>query len=315
MKESEMQACELTTKNVIAGINALLRVSKSFYGVALLGSGTITECKRHALIRPFGAASSGDREPIPHILSMNADLVLMAPTPVDSAGELLPHWPESKRETRLREPIESFFKRFLQLNQFELDTCFLFQPGMLFNDTLQWWRSRNRQQLSLDFCRIRHEKKAVLRPRPHEGIDICLLQRRHLLPERIRPQMLIPSLLSGQLVHFHSDFLGQTLYIRHDQRQREGAVLHTLYGHVAAITGPNTTGELPGAGKSCSSFLDRGQVVGTISSPPATCSVPAHLHISCAWIREEQPVDELNWDNMVANANVFFIDPLPFLIR
>lgn len=239
----------------------------------------------------------------------------MAPYPDHSAGEALPHWPGSERERRLRAPTESSGRRFLQLNQLERTTCFLFQPGMLFNDTLQWWGARNRRPFSHHSCGVRHENNPVLRPRPHEGIDICLLQRRHLPPERIRPQMLVPALLSGQLVHFHSDFLGKTLYIRHDQMRKEGAVLHTLYGHIAAMAGANSTGEQLSAGKNCSSFIDRGQIVGTISSPPATCSVPAHLHISCAWIREEQPVGELNWANMVANANVFFIDPLPFLIR
>ena len=221
----------------------------------------------------------------------------MAPYPDHSAVESPLHSPGSQRKKSLRVPAGSFLRLFLQLNRLEENSRFLFQPGMLFNDTLQWWGSMNR------------------RPYPHEGLDICPIQCLDLSPDRVLPQMLVPALLSGQLVHFHSDFLGETLYIRHDQVWKEGAVLHTLYGHVAAIVDANTTGEQLSADHCCSSFLDRGQIVGAISSPPATCSVPAHLHISCAWIREEQQVEELNWENMIANANVLFIDPLPFLIQ
>ncbi|MBW6521529.1 MAG: hypothetical protein K0A99_11080 [Desulfoarculaceae bacterium] len=228
-------------------------------------------------------------------------------------------------------PTESFFSLFIQLNQLDNVTHFLFQPGMLFNDTLKWWGSRNRRPLSNHPWSERHLDVPVLRPRPHEGIDICLMQRFDLRPDSVLPQMLIPALLPGQLVHFHRDFLGETLYFRHADIREQGAVLHTLYGHVSSAPKtsatlasmpcghPHSSGSVCGqplsAGYNCPSFIDRGQRVGTISSPPATCSVPAHLHISCAWIREEQQVEELNWENMAVNCNVLFVDPLPFLVQ
>jgi hypothetical protein len=55
--------------------------------------------------------------------------------------------------------------------------------------------------------------------------------------------------------------------------------------------------------------------VGTISFPSETAPVPAHLHISCAWIKDDQQVEELNWNTMAANGNNIFIDPFPFLLQ
>jgi hypothetical protein len=182
-------------------------------------------------------------------------------------------------------PSNSFFRRLVQLNHLEQVARFLFLPGMLFNDTRQWWGTKERQH-------------------PHEGIDIYLIQSDKAGVSNILPQMLIPSFLPGQPVHFHRDFLGETLYIRHPEISREGAVLHTLYGH----------GQF-NINLSAPSSITQGDILGTISQPPATSVVPAHLHISCAWIKEDQPIDELDWKYMAANRNVHFIDPLPFLLR
>lgn len=215
---------------------------------------------------------------------------------------------------RLRVVPDSFCKLFVGLNQQADITHFILNPGMLFNDTLQWWGPKN------DHCREHHVDIPALRPRPHEGIDICLMQHFDKSLSSVLPQMLIPAILPGNLVHFHRDYLGETLYIQHPDIKKEGAVLHTLYGHTASVlcdhtsTAGNISREQFSANHSCPSSINKGQIVGTISSPPEACSVPAHLHISCAWIREEQQVEELNWENMATNNNVFFIDPLPFLV-
>ncbi len=180
---------------------------------------------------------------------------------------------------------------------------------MLFNDTLQWWRSKKRSHA-------------------HEGIDIYLMQSFDKETCTVVPQMMIPAMLSGYMVHFHRDFLGETLYIRHPNIRQKNSVLHTLYGHICAIPDSRGTraslpcahirstgssiGEQASAGLASYSFINRGQIVGTISPPPETSSVPAHLHISCAWIDEEQQVEELNWESMNTSAKVIFIDPLPF---
>ncbi len=158
---------------------------------------------------------------------------------------------------------------------------------MLFNDTIQWWGT-----------------SAKSRSHPHEGIDIYLTQNIETGISNILPQMLIPAILPGQPVHFHRDFLGETLYIRHPEIQEEGVILHTFYGHGRFDTDLNS-----------SSYINKGDILGTISQPPATSAVPAHLHISCAWIKKDQQTAELNWEKMATNRNVHFIDPLPYLLR
>lgn len=191
----------------------------------------------------------------------------------------------NEREVRLRMMPDSFFRLFVELNQLKDISHLLFPPGMLFNDTRQWWGSKN------------------MRPQRHEGIDIYLMQHVDMQTSTVLPQMLIPAILPGHLVHFHRDFLGETLYIRHPEMRQENAVLHTLYAHIR-----------PGTGLSCPSRVNRGQIVGTISPPPEASPVPAHLHISCAWIDEDRQVEELNWERMSISSDVIFIDPLPFLL-
>jgi hypothetical protein len=63
------------------------------------------------------------------------------------------------------------------------------------------------------------------------------------------------------------------------------------------------------------SSITKGQTAGAINSSSATSSVPAHLHVSCAWIGKNQQISLLNWDTMAANDNVIFIDPFPFLLE
>jgi hypothetical protein len=210
----------------------------------------------------------------------------------------------SEQEMRLRVVPGSFLGLFVKLNHLEPVSHFLFQPGMLFNDTCQWWGSKS------------------MRLRPHEGIDLYLMEDVETGVKNVLPQMLIPTLETGHLVHFHRDFLGETLYIRHSNIREGSTVLHTIYGHTASFSGVRDSvpsmarGHLqPGTGYPCPTRVNKGQTVGMISSPPETSTVPAHLHISCAWIRESQQVDELNWKNMTGNINVNFIDPLPFLIQ
>jgi len=179
---------------------------------------------------------------------------------------------------------DSFFRRFVDINQLGRITGFFFQPGMLFNDDRLWWG----------------EKKK--RARLHEGIDIFLMRDRHHQLTNVAAGMLVPAPLPGRLVHFHRDFSGETIYIQHPEIRREGAVLHTIYGHLQ-----------PGAIHLCPSSIAKGQGIGAVSSPSPSSSVPAHLHISCAWIGKDQQINLLNWDTMAAGDNIVFIDPFPFL--
>ena len=183
-------------------------------------------------------------------------------------------------------PKESFFRRFAELNHLGYISHFLFPSGMLFNDAQFWWGDKHK------------------RPALHEGVDIFFMQGFDEKISRVAAQMLIPAFLSGRLVHFHRDFLGETIYIQHPEMRLNGAVLHTLYGHLHPAIAPLYP---------C--IINKGQELGAISSPPESSAVPAHLHISCAWIEKDQQLDRLTWETMAANSSVVFIDPLPFLLQ
>jgi hypothetical protein len=183
-------------------------------------------------------------------------------------------------------PISSFFRLFTAFNQLDTISHFFFLPGMLFEDTTQWWGTKK------------------LRPHPHEGIDLYLMEDMETGTTNLLPKMLIPAMLSGHPVHFHRDFLGETLYIRHTEIRERNAVLHTIYGHLQ-----------PSQDCSCPSLINKGDILGEISHPSQTSIVPAHLHISCAWIPEDLLVQKLNWGYMAADNDIIFIDPLPFLLQ
>ncbi len=183
-------------------------------------------------------------------------------------------------------PPESFFRRFAELNHLGHISCFLFPSGSLFNDPGYWWGDRHK------------------RPVPHEGVDISLMRGFDCTSSRVAALMLVPALLSGKMVHFHRDFLGETIYIQHPEMRHKGTVLHSLYGHLQ-----------PGSAPPHPFVLKKGQELGAINSPPESRAVPAHLHISCAWIEEDLPLTGLNWDSLAANSGAVFIDPLPFLLH
>jgi hypothetical protein len=219
-----------------------------------------------------------------------------------------------EREVKLRLPPDSFFKLFVKLNKLDQISRFLFPSGMLFNDTRQWWGSKKRALFREgDPCHERNRDVPAHRPHPHEGIDIYLMEHVDMSTSTVLPQMLIPAILPGYQVHFHRDFLGETLYIRHPEIRKENAVLHTLYGHIRPAE--RCIGLQNNTDLTCPSFINKGQIVGKITPPPGTTSVPAHLHVSCAWIDEDQQVQELNWEKMGSSSNIIFIDPLPFLLQ
>ena len=90
----------------------------------------------------------------------------------------------------------------------------LWQPGMCFLDDQLWWGE---------------QKKRIA---PHEGIDLACYADQQGKTRRLGPGLLLPAIFPGRAVQLHQDFLNWSVLIRHDQFCRDGAVLHTVYGHV-----------------------------------------------------------------------------------
>jgi len=186
-----------------------------------------------------------------------------------------------------------FFEYLLAVNRQQLDGFkhWLFHPGMLFQSHQQWWGAKKP------------------RPAPHEGLDLCWFadlggNRRHL-----DGAVSVPATFPGLIVKIHRDFLGQSIYVGHDLWDPAGRRLHTVYGH----TRPRAdlgTGQEVGAG----------DIIAAISpSPRRLTQVPAHLHLTLAWIPGSLNPAGLTWDNLGVEPTISLLNPLtvfptPFVV-
>jgi len=157
---------------------------------------------------------------------------------------------------------------------------------MCFLDDRLWWGE---------------QKKRIA---PHEGVDLaCYADQQGkecwlgLASGQTVPGLFVPAMFPGRVVQLHQDFLNWSLYIRHDQFYRDGAVLHAVYGHVQ----PKETvciGQEVGAGDS---------VAVPAAYPRST--VPLHLHFTVAWVPETIPPHQLNWQILSENRQIILLDP------
>ncbi len=156
----------------------------------------------------------------------------------------------------------------------------LFYPGMLFDAPEKWWG------------------KGGQRPSPHEGVDICLYRNKAGQEVRLDGTTRIPAMHDGEVVKIEGDFLGKSVYMRHDIRNGNGDRLYTIYGH----TRPAHTLH-PG------SVLNKRDVLGRISEVERK-TILSHLHITVAWIPESFPLERLNWATLGERREVRLLDPL-----
>ncbi len=143
--------------------------------------------------------------------------------------------------------------------------CWIFHPGMMFGDRIEWWGDR---------CRRRTE---------HEGCDFALGSKpgANLCP--IPPGTTVRSIAAGELIAVLDDFLGKTVVVRHSNIIRaNGDVFCTLLSHIRPVTA-----ELGVVGKD--------QVLGEVSRS-MNPRVPSHLHLTGAWIPANLASDTLRMD-------------------
>jgi murein DD-endopeptidase MepM/ murein hydrolase activator NlpD len=182
--------------------------------------------------------------------------------------------------------IPGFHDSLVSLNHIPIQQFseWAFYPGMLFGAKGKWWGDKGE------------------RDTPHEGLDICFYKtgREKLLP--VVPGTLIPSAFDGLVVKVSPDFLGESVFIRHDGIAEGQARLMTIFGHTSPVEGL-------GAG----SHVARGEVIGSVARPRPGQKVPPHLHVSIAWVNEAATDTELDWARIAGSKNVTLIDPLTVL--
>ena len=184
--------------------------------------------------------------------------------------------------------LKSRFMNFLldsNRPQMEGFKNWVFHPGMLFDSWETWWGEE--------------KKRAV----PHQGLDLCRFEDSHGLIKKVNHRTKIPATFTGVIVKIDQDFLGKSIYLSHEIFTHGGSQLYTIYGHTHPLKSLEPWDQVA-----------EGEIIATISA----CSgkkpiVPAHLHISFAWIPRGLAPNHLTWKNLGLDRRITLIDPRPVL--
>lgn len=180
-----------------------------------------------------------------------------------------------------------FGKYLVALNRPRLDNFhkWLFLPGMLFNAVEKWWGDNG------------------IRPAPHEGLDLCQFEEVSGKQKTLDWHTKIPAAFAGEVVKIDRDFLGQSIFIRHEIFDAYGRQLYSAYGH----TRPEDTLRVE-------SQVAAGEAIATISDfPNPKLAVLPHVHLTFAWMPGDIDISGLNWDNIGKISDITLIDPLAVL--
>lgn len=158
-----------------------------------------------------------------------------------------------------------------------------FLPGMRFGDLEAWWRV------------------GAPRQSPHEGLDILWRRAADGSKSQLAPGARVPALWAGKVVAIVPDFLGCSLFVAHARADGEGRRLHSIFGHIQA-----SADLVPG------SAIGENDEVGRLAQPPSgRIAVPAHLHLTVAWVAPAGPESRLGWALLRDRSRAVLLDPLP----
>jgi murein DD-endopeptidase MepM/ murein hydrolase activator NlpD len=177
-----------------------------------------------------------------------------------------------------------FQERFVSLNNLAGKKFgeWLFYPAMLFGSREKWWGDMG------------------LRDGPHEGLDICMYRTSVGDIRYLDAGTKVPLAFTGRIVRIIDDFLGKSVFVRHDETGSEGKWLYTVYGHIVPSDDVH-----PGVN------LSGGDCIGTIAgSGNSGSTVRPHLHISVARIPDSLLISKLDWEIISGSDEITLIDPL-----
>ena len=185
------------------------------------------------------------------------------------------------RKVKGNNPVsDTFHERLITLNKLS-EAGFvewIFHPGMLFGSGNKWWGGGGSRSL------------------PHEGLDFLAYKTKKSGIGNINEMTRVPALFDGRVVHIIDDFLGKSIFIRHDIYHIDRKRLYTVYGHL-----------VPSENVKTGSDIREDISIGTLA---AEREIPSHLHISIAWVSDRIHPENLNWKTILDSENVVLIDPL-----
>lgn len=177
---------------------------------------------------------------------------------------------QKNREARSRPPA-AILPDFIEWAERLRIECgcqsWVFRPGMLFGDQVEWWGDGN------------------LRRTLHEGLDFAQGRQTGGGIQSILQGTPVRAMADGEVVSLLDDFLGKTVVVRHTAIPKtNGTVFHTLYSHIQPEIGP-----------SCR--LAKGRMLGRVAKSTAA-GAPAHLHMTGAWIPGSTQPSEITMERI-----------------
>ncbi len=179
--------------------------------------------------------------------------------------------------------FNSFFKKH---NDFHIHGFkeWVFYPGMLYQDTKAWWSDD------------------AVRSNPHEGIDLCFYKDNNGHIRRIVKGTKIPVIYTGETVHIHNDFLGKSIYVKHNTTNEMGNILHTIYGHTIPLNRHDTN-----------MTVCEGDIIAEMAIPPKSKNIHPHIHITIAWLPESLSYKKINWETIGNLQIVTLCNPIEYI--
>jgi hypothetical protein len=156
---------------------------------------------------------------------------------------------------------------------------------MLFNASDKWWG-------------IQGKRKKL-----HEGLDLGFYRNQKKEIIGFDDSTRIPTIYSGVIVGIFNDFLGKSIFIKHEISSADKGTLCTIFGHL----NPKS--------KICPGMrIEAGEIIASAASSE-TSSVSSHLHISMGWAKKEITTEFLDWKVIGSSEMLKLIDPLEIIGR
>ena len=153
---------------------------------------------------------------------------------------------------------------------------------MLFQSSIKWWGDGGRRNA------------------PHEGVDFHSFKTLQEEDCSLNETTRVPLIFGGEIVRILDDFLGQSVFIRHNYPDKDRKRLYSVYGHIIPVNKIQT-----------GVTVKEEDSIGTVAGGKR---VPSHLHISVAWISASVIQQDLNWETILDKEKAMLINPLTVIV-
>ena len=155
--------------------------------------------------------------------------------------------------------------------------------GMLFEAPDRWWGFQGK------------------RKKLHEGLDLGFYRNQKKEIIGFNDSTKIPTIYDGVIVGIFNDFLGKSIFVKHEISSADDGTLFTIFGHV------NPEKEIyPGM------RLEEGKIIASVANA-GTSRMRPHLHLSIGWAKKEITEEFLDWKVISSSETLKQIDPLEII--